>query len=40
MTDQLKKDEAALYDRQIRIWGVEAQLRRVSDCNLPFHLAL
>lgn len=25
----LQKDEAALYDRQIRVWGLDAQIRFV-----------
>lgn len=25
--DDTRSDEAALYDRQIRLWGVEAQQR-------------
>lgn len=25
--EQLTKEEAAVYDRQIRLWGVEAQQR-------------
>lgn len=28
---QLTEDEAALYDRQLRLWGVEAQNRMLSS---------
>ena len=28
--DDASTDEAALYDRQIRLWGVEAQNRHVE----------
>ena len=31
----LTEDEAALYDRQIRLWGVEAQSRYVIYCQNP-----
>ncbi|KAI8069845.1 SUMO-activating enzyme subunit 1-like protein [Gilbertella persicaria] len=27
MTEQISKDEAAIYDRQIRLWGLDAQQR-------------
>jgi molybdopterin/thiamine biosynthesis adenylyltransferase len=28
--DALTKEEAAIYDRQLRVWGVEAQQRFVN----------
>lgn len=27
---EISKDELALYDRQIRLWGLEAQKRYIS----------
>jgi len=31
--DGLTKEEAAIYDRQLRVWGVEAQQRLVDLCS-------
>ncbi len=28
--ENITEDEAALYDRQIRLWGLDAQRRRVK----------
>ncbi|KAF8270820.1 hypothetical protein EI94DRAFT_702629 [Lactarius quietus] len=40
---EITEDEAALYDRQIRLWGLEAQQRSVflSACGFwtRFHLS-
>ncbi|KAI8354618.1 SUMO-activating enzyme subunit 1 [Choanephora cucurbitarum] len=33
MTDSISKDEAAIYDRQIRLWGLDAQ-QRISKANI------
>ena len=33
-SEAITEDEAALYDRQIRLWGLDAQKRFVS-CDLP-----
>ncbi|KAI8377382.1 SUMO-1 activating enzyme subunit 1, isoform CRA_b [Blakeslea trispora] len=33
MTDSISKDEAAIYDRQIRLWGLDAQ-QRISKANV------
>lgn len=30
-TELLTEQEAAVYDRQIRVWGVDAQRKYVSD---------
>ena len=30
--EQLTEHEAAIYDRQLRVWGVETQKRRVEGC--------
>ncbi len=30
----ITEDEAALYDRQIRLWGVEAQKRSVNHLSI------
>lgn len=35
-TPILTDDEAALYDRQIRLWGVEAQ-QRLGQSTILFH---
>ena len=33
---ELTEDEAAVYDRQLRVWGVETQRKCVrSACNTP-----
>ena len=29
---QITEDEAKLYDRQIRLWGLDAQKRFVLNC--------
>ena len=29
---QITEDEAKLYDRQIRLWGLDAQKRFVQNC--------
>jgi hypothetical protein len=31
----ISEAEAALYDRQIRLWGLEAQKRSVQDISKP-----
>ena len=33
-------DEAALYDRQIRLWGLEAQQRSVLPSIQPIHASI
>lgn len=30
--ETITEDEAALYDRQIRLWGLDAQRRCVARC--------
>lgn len=30
--EQLTEHEAAIYDRQLRVWGVETQKRQVGVC--------
>ena len=32
----LTEDQAAVYDRQLRVWGVEVQKRRVPACRAAF----
>jgi len=36
-TGVITEDEAALYDRQIRLWGLDAQKRLKHHRNFPGH---